>query len=271
MEKRAVLGTDFRTRFVTALVIGPFVLAALFAGFPFFPILIGLIALLAASEFHHMLHVTNRLGPLVIGLTVLAGLLGASQGLPLLVPTAALIALLLGLGELALSGRITDSQLTGNYFHLILGGLYISVPLGLLILTRGAENGLLLTLMMFLNNWGTDAFALIGGRIFGSHRLAPHISPNKTLEGAIIGLSVGIFMGVAIGSLAGLVPVVALLANILIAFSVELGDLVESWAKRRLSVKDSGKLLPGHGGILDRIDGTLLASVSLYLILLLLG
>jgi phosphatidate cytidylyltransferase len=115
--------------------------------------------------------------------------------------------------------------------------------------------------------WAADSGAYfagraLGGKLFGSRKLAPRISPNKTIEGLLGGLVAGVICGLFFASLAGMsmaqVPAVALVAVATVLFSV-IGDLFESLLKRHVGAKDSGNLIPGHGGILDRIDGVLAA------------
>jgi phosphatidate cytidylyltransferase len=183
------------------------------------------------------------------------------------------------IGLFLLVGVAETAQATSHKLHfflhntllLLIAALYVGVPLGLLSLIRVQTDGLLWIMMLLLNNWATDAFALIGGRIIGRQKLAPTISPAKTVEGAAIGWLAGFVVGMTIALIGGVPLELALIANVGIPVMVEVGDLIESWAKRRLALKDSGQLLPGHGGILDRIDGTLLATLYLSLILAILG
>lgn len=118
---------------------------------------------------------------------------------------------------------------------------------------------LLLALMIV---WAADTGAYFAGRRFGKRKLAPVISPNKTVEGMVGGVLAGVLVAVLLAPLAGAtaaqMPLVALVALLTAVFSV-FGDLFESLLKRQAGVKDSGTLLPGHGGILDRIDGVLAA------------
>jgi phosphatidate cytidylyltransferase len=110
--------------------------------------------------------------------------------------------------------------------------------------------------------WAADTGAYFAGRRFGRRKLAPTVSPNKTVEGLIGGAVAGVVAGVAFGLVAGAdagdLPKVAVVALAAVLFSV-IGDLFESMLKRHAGVKDSGRLIPGHGGILDRIDGVLAA------------
>jgi phosphatidate cytidylyltransferase len=265
------LGADFRARFITAAIGGPMVLLSIVLGGASFNLAVIIVGVVAAIEFQTMIRPNQRAALLMTILTILACIEGVALGIPVLLPLAVILFLGLGFVETAQTNQPKSYFFIRNYFYSIIGALYIGIPLGLLIVIRDGNNGLLWTAMLFVNNWSTDAFALIGGRITGRHKLAPHISPGKTIEGAFIGLALGSLIGIAIALAGDIAPGLAMLANIVIALSVEIGDLFESWVKRRLAVKDSGSILPGHGGFLDRIDGTLVAAVILYLIIRLFG
>jgi len=137
----------------------------------------------------------------------------------------------------------------------IVGFVYCAVPAIALLWVRGWDDQRLnLLLWAFIVTWSTDIGAYFAGRAFGRKKLAPSISPGKTVEGLIGGVIAAILLGSAwvywngLGTpLHGLAPVFAVAA--------QAGDLFESWMKRRAGVKDSGSWLPGHGGILDRLDG----------------
>jgi phosphatidate cytidylyltransferase len=110
--------------------------------------------------------------------------------------------------------------------------------------------------------WAADSGAYFAGRHFGKRKLAPRISPNKTVEGLLGGVACGLVVALAFAPFAGAtlrqLPAVALVAIVAVLFSV-VGDLFESLLKRHVGAKDSGDLIPGHGGILDRIDGVIAA------------
>jgi phosphatidate cytidylyltransferase len=132
--------------------------------------------------------------------------------------------------------------------------------IGLLVL-RLTPEGLQAVLLVLAVVWGTDTGAFFAGRGIGGAKLAPRVSPNKTWAGAIGGLVVGVAAGMGVAVLAG-VPVSAPLAAIGILLSIvsQAGDLFESWVKRTFGAKDSGTLIPGHGGLMDRVDGLAVAS-----------
>jgi len=143
------------------------------------------------------------------------------------------------------------------------GILYISLAcVSLIVLRADPMNGRTFVIVLFAVIWATDIGAYIVGRAVGGPKLAPAISPNKTWAGAIGGLACGTAAALVAASLLELrVALLALLvAGAALSVASQIGDLLESWWKRRFHVKDSGHLIPGHGGILDRIDGVLLAS-----------
>ena len=136
-------------------------------------------------------------------------------------------------------------------------------PTGLSLVSQG--HVWLLTALMIV--WATDTGAYFagrkfGGRWFGGRRLAPRISPNKTIEGLVGGVTLGVAVALAMAPLAGAslgeLPLVAVAAVFTVLFSV-IGDLFESLLKRHVGAKDSGTLIPGHGGVLDRLDSVLAA------------
>jgi phosphatidate cytidylyltransferase len=115
-------------------------------------------------------------------------------------------------------------------------------------------------LIVVLATWAGDSAAYLSGRAFGRHKLAPVVSPGKTVEGAIGGLLASVLVGAAVFAVSGVLPVWAgAVAGAGIGVCGQLGDLSESFLKRQAGVKDSGHLIPGHGGMLDRVDALLFA------------
>jgi phosphatidate cytidylyltransferase len=170
---------------------------------------------------------------------------------------------------------LTDSA------YSLFGVLYVGVTLAAIPLLSAQENGPSLLLFLFLVVWAGDIAALYIGRGFGKRKLAPSLSPGKTWEGSIASVGGSVFVAVLLlllaealarrnvdalfypGSMARWI-FLAILLNV----AAQVGDLVESAIKRGAGVKDSGSLLPGHGGILDRIDALLLAAPVLWYALL---
>ena len=118
--------------------------------------------------------------------------------------------------------------------------------------------------------WACDSGAFFAGRAIGGAKLAPQISPNKTWAGFIGGLVAAGLFGIALVWLFGL-PVPLAIATPFLAVLAQLGDVYESHLKRRAGVKDSGNLLPGHGGLMDRLDGLVAVAPAAALLVLLLG
>lgn len=159
----------------------------------------------------------------------------------------------------------------------LFGLLWVAYPLTLIPLLWSGRDGPALLLFLFVVVWSGDIFALYIGRNFGKRKLAPSISPKKTWEGAIASVVGSVVCGLLLVSLGDLLYrrgnltlgfpdplgqwiILAVLLNI----AAQIGDLVESAVKRGAHVKDSGGILPGHGGILDRIDALLLAAPVLW-------
>ena len=135
------------------------------------------------------------------------------------------------------------------------GFFYALIPaLALLWVRDRADDGLALVLWIFIVTWATDVGAYFVGRAFGRAKLAPSISPGKTVAGLYGGMAGATILAGAWVLFAGLKPILLVLAP-LFALAAQGGDLFESWMKRRAGVKDSGGWLPGHGGLLDRLDG----------------
>ena len=254
-------------RIITGLVGLPIILFLTYVGAPLFNLGANLVGVIGGFELAHMILPGHMLLALLVALAVVVTATAVwLQALPL----ALLVVLLLVCGGIIETLRRRGSLLR-EYSYALGGALYIGLSMGVLTLIRAGENGLLWTLMLFISNWCTDSFAMIGGRLFGKHKLAPTISPSKTVEGAFVGLAMGFVGGFTLALLGGLPLETALLANIVIPVATQTGDLIESLIKRHLNVKDSGSILPGHGGVLDRIDGTLLAAPCLYVVLMLAG
>lgn len=180
-----------------------------------------------------------------------------------------------------LDGSIIDWALT------LVSALYIGIPTSFLLLIRGFEAGVIYqppafsislpggawwTLTVLLGVWGFDSAAFFTGRLIGRHKLAARISPAKSWEGAIGGLVFSIIAALLCTVLPLGVPwYLAVVLGILIGVAATLGDLGESLIKRQMHVKDSGQIMPGHGGVLDRIDSMLFAVIVVYLFASLIG
>ncbi len=149
---------------------------------------------------------------------------------------------------------------------LLFGILYVGYTLGHFLLLRNQQDGALLVLFVLLVTWAGDAAAYYVGKTWGSRPMAPRLSPNKTVEGFLGGLAVAPLIAwiAHLWFLPVITPVDCLILGILFTALGLLGDLSESALKRQAGVKDSGTLIPGHGGILDRVDSLLLNAPVFY-------
>ncbi|MFP3895830.1 MAG: phosphatidate cytidylyltransferase [Anaerolineales bacterium] len=151
-----------------------------------------------------------------------------------------------------------------NWGIVVAGGIYIGL-LSYAIRLRGLDEGFFWLMLALGGTWICDGAAYCVGNIWGKHRLCPKISPRKTWEGAIGGIVVGMFAIMTASYLFfGLSLPWGVLLGLLIVTGATLGDLAESVIKRQMGVKDSGKLIPGHGGMLDRIDNLLFVMPIVY-------
>ena len=254
-------------RIVAAVVFAPlFLLLVLKGSYTHYSIFILVLAFLGLMEYFKL--VKDRLNP---GMKAIGTLWGMLLTGGLYVGESRIVVAMLTLGFLAVClMRLAKKGEIGSVFQDIgctfLGPLYVGLLLGHLLLLRAMENGREWTLILFFTIWMCDIAAFYTGRSIGRHKLYPEISPNKTIEGAIGGV-LGSLIVVAVAkswylSQLTLVDVIAI--SIGVSIMGQLGDLCESMFKRSAGVKDSGGLIPGHGGILDRFDSILFAAPFLY-------
>jgi len=160
----------------------------------------------------------------------------------------------------------------GDPKWMIGGAIYICVPAGILIWLRAdAMAGMITILWLFAVVWSADIAAYISGRAIGGPKLAPRISPKKTWAGFIGGVS---FAGIVAGAFAVYwdePPLTLALWGAVVAIASQAGDLLESAIKRRFDIKDSSQLIPGHGGVLDRVDALVAGAVAIAILKYALG
>ena len=258
--------SNLQLRIVSSVVLIVAVLAVTFIGGVAFRLLS---ALIAAVMFYEWCTI-SRNAPAARNPLVAAALLAVVLLALVLGYSAAGVLVLLALSVLA---SMVDSKIAGQGSWAPAGLAYAGLSgVSLAWLRDGDQAGLLAILFLFAVVWATDIFAYFVGRSLGGPKLAPSISPGKTQSGALGGTLGGVVAGVALAAFAGLgnLPLLALVAFLLSVVS-QVGDLFESWVKRRHGVKDSGNIIPGHGGVMDRVDGLVAAAFALYAIGFMLG
>ncbi|HWZ19523.1 MAG TPA: phosphatidate cytidylyltransferase [Ktedonobacteraceae bacterium] len=258
-------------RVITAVIAIPVVLAFVWlSGWWGFAVAI-IAVILSVYELHNMM-VHEGYHPLIwmsfaLSILFLLAAMFPPQRLILLevgLSAALLITLPLLFIRKKLDGAMVDWSLT------LAIPVYLGWPLSVFLLLRGFQGGITpgfwWVLTVFLGVWGFDSGAFFAGHFFGKHKLAPAISPAKTWEGVAGGLVFSIAAALLLTTWPLGVPwYLAILLGILIGIASTLGDLAESLIKRQTHVKDSGQFMPGHGGLLDRIDSLLFAVIVVFI------
>jgi len=269
-----------KQRVTTAAVGVPLLVFAIWFGIPWFTILIAAAALGGTYEFYRMANFDRREPLLYLGLLWALALVlsphylhGSPDVLPMVITATTLISLI------CLLCRPSREKTFRNWAWTIAGVLYVgwmlSYWLNLRGLGDGSEYGRNWVYLAMVTTFANDTGAFFIGRARGRHKLAPAISPSKTWEGAIGGLTCAILGAIVTAMILNLIslklgaPFVfkywqIVLLGFLVSLFAQLGDLVESLLKRNMGVKESGNLLPGHGGILDRFDSLIFVGAVIY-------
>ena len=262
-------------RVLSAVLLLPPFVALLFLGSPFHFLLLVLVAIAVAQAELYRLFAERGIAPLRgVGIAVALGLaLLAAQDLP-----GGVVAFGFGLG---VAGILGAALLRGGAIDLawarvaatLVGVAYVGGLLIIPALLRARPGGAGIVGYLCLVTWSGDTGAFYVGRALGRRPLCQAISPGKTLEGSLGGLAASLLASLLGGGLAGL-PLPAThraLLGLALGAAGQVGDLCESLLKRSLAAKDSGTLIPGHGGLLDRLDSLLFSGPVLYLYLLVRG
>jgi phosphatidate cytidylyltransferase len=169
------------------------------------------------------------------------------------------------LGLIAAARSLSGGARTG---WTALGACYAGAMLAApLVIRADAELGFLAMVFLFAVVWATDVAAYFAGRLVGGAKLAPAISPNKTWSGAVAGAIAGTVAGLAVVAVGGIEPLTPIVVvSFLLSVAAQFGDLFESGLKRRFGVKDASHAIPGHGGLMDRLDGFLAAALAAALV-----
>jgi phosphatidate cytidylyltransferase len=258
-------------RVITAAVGVPLVILAIWFGdpWPWFTLLIAAAAVAGTYEFYRMANFDRREPLIYLGLLwalalVLTPHYRSPDVLPIVITATMLISLI------CLLCRPSKEGAFRNWAWTIVGALYVGWMLSYWLNLRGLEDGRNWVYLAILTTFANDTGAFFIGKARGKHRLAPTISASKTREGAVGGLICAILGAVVIATVLNLISpfnfsyLQIILLGFLVSLFAQLGDLVESLLKRNMGVKESGNLLPGHGGILDRFDSLIFVGAVVY-------
>jgi phosphatidate cytidylyltransferase len=266
-------------RWLTAFIAMPIVLAITIFGGWFAFVGAAAVVVLGTYELYNMLHHAGYRPLIVISLALsllfLISAMFPHQRLLLLesgLSGALFISFFWLLFRQKIDGALVDWSLTMAI------PIYLGWPMSLVLLLRGYQfgwpfpAGVWWVLVILLGTWGFDTAAFFSGRYFGHHKLAPNISPAKSWEGVAGGMLLSIIAALLCTVIPLHVPwYLAIILGIGIGFAAVVGDLAESLIKRSTHVKDSGQIMRGHGGILDRVDSMLFVSIAVYVFAQLLG
>ncbi|MDD5093724.1 MAG: phosphatidate cytidylyltransferase [Dehalococcoidia bacterium] len=255
-----------RQRVLSSIVLIPILIAAIWFGDPWFTLIVAVFGILGAVEFYRMAKAVDGEPASALGfLLVLAFIIGAHSDdgrlPPLLVTTAVLLPLIWFI-------RTPDrSKAFLSWAWTITGAFYIGWTMSHFVLLRELDDGRDWVFLALLGTFTSDTVAFFVGRSFGKHKMAPSISPGKTWEGAIGGVAGAIAAVIVLGMITGLdeIGYVKLIPlGLLLSLFAQVGDLSESVLKRSSGIKDAGSLIPGHGGVLDRLDSIIFSVVLVY-------
>lgn len=270
MSRRGQGSVPFRgflVRLGTASIIGIVTLVTIIWGKSLgLGVLVSLIAMLAVGEFYSITRREHRLPNEVFGILATAAMPIAAA----LWGRLGLMSVVTGLVVMALLWHISFRQVrTADTATTVFGAVYVGFMLAHFVLIRQLDSGTELVLATILSVWANDVFAYLVGSAVGRHKMAPRVSPNKSWEGFAAGTMFTTL--VWIGLFYVIDSPVSLATHVLVGIAVSIaavvGDLAESRLKREAGIKDSGHMLPGHGGFLDRFDSLILVSVVAYYLL----
>ncbi len=250
---------NFTKRIIAAIVLAPIGVWAVMTGGGALLVITALAAIICAFEWALMVSrgqpQWKRLslcGILTVG-SIISVLVGSSSGLTSVMMVSAIAG-----GVAFCAGTI----LKNHPFSLLFGAIYVSLPFGAFIYLREfSGNAQMMMIAIFAIVWGTDSAGYLAGKAYGGPLLSPKNSPGKTWTGAVGGAIYAALAGAAVANLTQTSLTLWLVWAVFLSIASQQGDLLESMFKRRFGIKDMSNIIPGHGGLLDRLDG-LMAAVT---------
>ncbi|MBO8170982.1 MAG: phosphatidate cytidylyltransferase [Bacillaceae bacterium] len=257
-----------KQRVITGVAGGAFFLFLVYWGGYAFTALILVLATLAFFEWARLSQIHMLTGTGVLGLALLWVLLFNETGEKVFgILSVPQVIFLVVLGLMLLMILTRNKIHIEKIGHVLVGSLYLGFAFHYMLITRQLENGFLLFILILFSTWATDTAAYFVGKKFGKRKLCPELSPNKTIEGSLGGLLGAVLVALIFQAITGILTYPLVLAlGLVIGVTGQVGDLIESAVKRHFDVKDSGHILPGHGGILDRFDSLIAIYAVLYIL-----
>lgn len=254
------MSQELKLRILSGIVMAAIVLAATWAGGLAFRLLAAAITLLVYYEWSTITQLSARqrlvgwMMSAILALAIVSGWIGAAVVL--------LGAFLLIAFVMSIASTEATVWFPAGLFYAGLSGITLAA-------IRGSdETGLAAMLFVFALVWATDILAYFTGRTIGGPKLAPKVSPGKTWSGAVGGAVAAMVAGAGVAlSLTDSAPIWIIPAAFVLSVASQAGDLFESFIKRRFGVKDSSRLIPGHGGVMDRVDGLVVACFAAFILM----
>lgn len=256
--------SNLALRVVSSLVLAPLAVAAAYIGGAIFVVFWLLAALVVLWEWQTLVCGHDRNSVLTVGAAALVGAAAV-----LIVGWFGIAVALVGLGGFGIAALASHARRGWCVAGLIYAAAILIAPV---VLRRDTASGFAAILFLFVIVWLTDIVAYFAGRAVGGPKLMPCVSPKKTWSGAVGGTLAGVAGGVLLARQFGTAEIVAVaMVALVLSVASQAGDLFESMVKRRFNAKDASQLIPGHGGLMDRLDGFVAAAAAGALIGLLHG
>ena len=263
------LNFELPQRTVSGFVIAGGIIGGIYAGGWIWLCITAALMLLSMSEYYRMLGRRVKLSKGIGYLCALAVLISSARWIR---PVSIVLTLSLSVFAIFMIEMLRRQMLGGQSYAIdnvggtMSGVLFIAVPWTCIALLRDLPTGTLILVSLFACTWGCDVMAYFVGKLYGREKLCEFISPNKTIRGFIGGALGSMFVNSALIYFLRQPPYPLFIIGVICGIAGQFGDLAESLVKRELGAKDSGNLIPGHGGVLDRFDSILLNGLLTYLV-----